>query len=83
MIGALWAIMGTYHHHPKQMNGHHSDIQMNKVEKPAVAHFYQSDHSPGDLEVRGIEKIHDDNMLWRRERESHPENPGIGGNEPG
>ena len=51
------------------MNGHHSDIRTWKTEKPVAAHFCQSDHSMKDLEVRGIEKIHDNNTQWR-ERES-------------
>ena len=53
-----------------RMNSHRSDIRMRKTKKPVAAHFCQSDHSMEDLEVRGIEKIHDNNAQWRRERES-------------
>ena len=52
------------------MDEHHSDIRTRKTKKPVAAHFCQSDHSIEDLEVRGIEKIHDNNTWWRRERES-------------
>ena len=52
------------------MNGHHSDIRTRKTKKLVAAHFCQSDHSIEDLEVRGIEKIHDNNTQWRIERES-------------
>ena len=53
-----------------RMNGHRSDIRTRKTDKPVAAHFCQSDHSIEDLEVRGIEKIHNNSTQWRRERES-------------
>ena len=53
------------------MNGHRSDIRTWKTEKPVAAQFCQPDHSLEDLEVRGIERIHDDSTQWRRERESY------------
>ena len=52
------------------MNGHHSDIRTRKTEKPVATHFCQPDHSLEDLEVRGIEIIHNNSTQWRRERES-------------
>jgi len=52
------------------MNGHHSDICTKKLDKPVAAHFCQSNHSVGELEVKGIEKIHD-NPAGRKERESY------------
>ncbi len=71
MISALWRDNG-YLPSPPQANElaplRHPDKE--SIEKPVAAHFCQSDHSPGDLEVRGIEKIHDDNTQWRVERES-------------
>ena len=54
-----------------RMNGHRSDIRTKRLEKPVAAHFSQPDHSAVDLEVRGIEKIHRDNMQWRKQRESY------------
>ena len=53
-----------------RMNGHRSDIRTRKTEKPVATHFCQPDHSLEDLEVRGIEKIHNNSTQWRRERES-------------
>ena len=53
------------------MNGHRSDIWTRKLEKPVAAHFCQPDHSLVDLEVRGKEKIHNNNTSWRKERESY------------
>ena len=41
-----------------RMNGHPSDIRTKKLENPIAAHFSQLDHSAEDLEVGGIEKIH-------------------------
>ena len=54
-----------------RMNGHRSNIHTKKTNKPVAAHFCQSDHSVEDLEVRGIEKIHEDHPAKRRERESY------------
>ena len=54
-----------------RMNGHRSDIRTKKVDKPVAAHFNQPDHSMGDLEVMGIEKIHSDDARRRKYRESH------------
>ena len=54
-----------------RMNGHRSDIRTKKLEKSVVAHFSQPNHSAEDLEVRGIEKIHSDNMQWRKQRVSY------------
>ena len=51
-------------------NGHHSDIRTRKTKKPVATHFCQPDHSMEGLEVRGIEKIHNNSTQWRRERES-------------
>ena len=45
-----------------RMNGHHSDIRTKKLDKPVAAHFSQPDHSAEDLEVRGIEEIHDNGI---------------------
>ena len=54
-----------------RMNGHRSDIRTKKLDKPVAAHFCQSDHSAEDLEVRGIEKIHENNTDRRKRRESY------------
>ena len=54
-----------------RMNGHHSDIQTKKLEKPVAAHFNQPNHSAEDLVVRGIDKIHSDSLQWRKQRESY------------
>jgi len=54
-----------------RMNGHRSDIRTRKLDKPVAAHFCQSDHSAEDLEVRGIEKIYENNPEWRKHRESY------------
>ena len=53
------------------MDMHRSDIRTRKMEKPVVAHFCQPDHTMEDLEVRGIEKIHENSKQWRKERESY------------
>ena len=50
-----------------RMNRRHSDIQTKKLDKPVAAHFCQPDHSAEDLEVRGIEKIHENNTDRRRD----------------
>ena len=58
-----------------KMNGHRSDINTRKTEKPVAAHFNQPDHSLDDLQVMGIEKIHTNNARWRKQRKSlyfHP-----------
>ena len=49
-----------------RMNGHRSDIRTKKLEKSVAAYFSQPDHSAEDLEVRGIEKIHDNGIQWSR-----------------
>ena len=54
-----------------RMNGHRSDICMGKLEKPVAAHFSQPGHSTGNLQVCGIEKIHRDSAMWRKQRESY------------
>ena len=54
-----------------RMNGHRSDIRTKKLEKPVAAHFSLPGHSAEDLEVRGIEKIHSNNVQWRKQRESY------------
>ncbi len=54
-----------------RMNGHRSDIRTKKVEKPVAAHFCQANHSLRDLEVKAIEKIHNNGTQRRRERESY------------
>ena len=41
-----------------RMNGHRSDINTKKTDKPVVAHFKLPDHSLDDLHVMRIEKIH-------------------------
>lgn len=43
---------------------------MRKLDKPVAAHFCQSDNSAEDLDVRGIEKIYEDDPEWRKHRES-------------
>jgi len=50
------------------MNRHHSDIRTKKLDKPVAAHFCHPDHPAEDLEVRGIEKIHENNIDRRRDR---------------
>ncbi len=37
-----------------RMNGHRSDINTRKIEKPVAAHFTQPNHSLNDLQVMGI-----------------------------
>jgi len=51
-----------------RMNGHWSDIQTKKLEKPVASHFNQPDHSLEDL---AIEKIQRDDTTCRRHRESY------------
>lgn len=71
-----------------RMNEHCSDTRTRKTEKPVAAHFCQPDHSLRDLEVRGIEKIHDrrKHRMEKRERkllDFYLENDDTGGYEPG
>ena len=54
-----------------RMNGHRSDINTRKLDKPVAAHFNQPDHSLNDLRVMGIEKIHTNSGQWRKQRESY------------
>jgi len=52
-------------------NGHCSDIQKGKIEKPMAAHFNLPDHSLQDLQVMRIEKIQRDDAAQRKLRESN------------
>lgn len=54
-----------------RMNGHRSDINTKKLEKPVAAHFNQPDHSLKDLKVMGIEKIHNNDTERRKLRERY------------
>ena len=53
------------------MNGHKSDINTRKLDKPVAAHFNQPDHSLNDLRVMGIDKKHTNSAQWRKQRESY------------
>jgi len=48
------------------MNGHRSDINTWKTNKPVAAHFNLPDHSLDDLQVIGIEKIHTNDVGWKK-----------------
>ncbi len=54
-----------------RLNGHRSDVKTKKLDKPVAAHFNLPDHSIEDLEVMGIEKIHDNDPGRRKLRESY------------
>ncbi len=54
-----------------RMNGHPSDIKTRKTEKPVAAYFTQPDHSPDDLLIMGIEKIHSNDATRRKLHESY------------
>ena len=54
-----------------RMNGHRSDIHTQKTDKPVAAHFNLPDHTLDDLQVMGIEKIHNNDTEWRKHRESY------------
>ena len=54
-----------------RINGHRSDINTRKTEKPVAAHFNQPDHCLQDLQVMGIEKIHTNDTTRRKLRESY------------
>ena len=54
-----------------RINGHRSDINTRKTEKPVAAHFNQPDHCLQDLQVMGIEKIHTNDTTRRKLIESY------------
>ncbi len=54
-----------------RLNSHRSDVKTKKLDKPVVAHFNLPDHSIEDLEVMGIDKIHDNDPGRRKLRESY------------
>ena len=54
-----------------RMNGYRSDIHTWKTDKPVAAHFNLPDHTLDDLQVMGIEKIHNNDTEWRKHRESY------------
>ncbi len=51
--------------------GHRSDVKTKKLDNPVAAHFSQPDHSIEDMEVMGIEKIHNNDPGRRKLRESY------------
>ena len=54
-----------------RMNGHRSDINTRKTDKPVAAHFNLPDHLLDDLQVMGIGKIHTNNAGWKKHRERY------------
>ncbi len=52
-----------------RMNGHRSDINTRKIEKPVAAHFTHPDHSLNDLQVMRIGKKSD--VTWWKPQESY------------
>ena len=54
-----------------RLTGHRSDIKHHRTEKPVARHFNLSDHSIDDLSIMVIEKIHREDVEYRRRKESH------------
>ena len=54
-----------------RMNGHHSDIKHRRLEKPVAKHFNSTDHSLEDLSIYIIEKIHREEAVFRKAKESY------------
>ena len=53
------------------LTGHHLDINYHHIEKQVTRHFTLSDHSMDDLSIMMIEKIHKEDVEYRRQKESH------------
>ena len=53
------------------MNGHRSDINHQRLEKPVAQHFNSNGHSLEDLSVFVIEKIHREEATFHKAKESH------------
>ena len=54
-----------------RMNGHRSDIKNRRLEKPVAKHFNLANHSLKDLLIFVIEKIHRDDVGFRKAKESY------------
>ena len=54
-----------------RLNGHSSDIKNHREEKPVAAHFNSVGHSMEDLQIIIIEKIHREDVVHRRRKESY------------
>ena len=54
-----------------RLTGHRSDIHHRRTDRPVARHFCQSDHSIHDLTIMAVEKIHRNDVNFRRRKESH------------
>ena len=54
-----------------EMNGHRSDIKHWHLEKPVAKHFSSMAHSIQDLSGYVIEKVHREEAIFRKVKESH------------
>ena len=54
-----------------QLTGHRSDITHQLMDRLVARHFCQSDHSIHDLTIMVVEKIHRNDVNFRRRKESH------------
>ena len=54
-----------------RLNGHRSDKKNYQIEKPVAIHFSLVGHSMEDREILIIEKIHREDAVYRRRKESY------------
>ena len=54
-----------------RLNGHRSDTKNHWIEKPVAAHFNSVGHPMEDLQSMIAEKIHRENVVHRRRKESY------------
>ena len=54
-----------------RMNGHCSDTNHRRLEKPDAKHFNSMGHSLEDLSIYIIEEIHREDAVFRKAKESY------------